>query len=137
MSEEKDIRWKQRFQNLGKAKTKFEFALSALAKDKQNELYQMALIQTFEFTFELAWKTIKDYLKYGGVEEANLPREVIKHAFNLKIIENGQAWIDMLEDRNLMAHTYDDSRARKAVEHIVSCYHKEVVQLYEFLEQKV
>lgn len=137
MIEDRDIRWKQRFQNLGKAKSKFEFALSELSKAKDNELYEMALIQTFEFTFELSWKTIKDYLKHGGVEDANLPREVIKQAFNLKIIEDGQVWINMLEDRNLMAHSYDDVRAKKAVRHIVEHYHKEISQVYRFLEMKL
>src|SRR3989338_6513485 len=99
-----DIRWKQRFDNLQSAYQRLRHAVQANAQAPDNDLFQMALVKAFEMTFELSWKTMKDYLKYNGVE-VKLPREVIKQAFANDIIADGQLWIDMLEDRNLMAHT--------------------------------
>jgi nucleotidyltransferase substrate binding protein (TIGR01987 family) len=69
-------------------------------------------IQRFEFTFELAWKLTKAILNYNGIE-AETPRVVIKEAFSAKLIGDGQAWIDMLEDRNKTSHIYDEKQALK------------------------
>jgi len=87
------IRWKQRFENFEKARKKLLTAARAVAANPSEELYQMALIQAFEFTYELGWKTLKDYLIYSGESKASLPREVIKHAFHHGVIEDGQTWI--------------------------------------------
>lgn len=67
-------------------------------------------IQRFEFTFELAWKLAKAILNYNGIEADN-PRAVLKEAFKAKIIGDGAAWIDMLEDRNKTSHIYDEKQA--------------------------
>lgn len=69
---DEEIRWKQRFQNFEKAFNKLENALSFHIKESDNELYQMTLVQSFEFTFELGWKTLKDYLSYSGNQEDKL-----------------------------------------------------------------
>ena len=106
-TEPKDIRWRQRFENFEKARKKLHKTLQALQQDFDNEIYQIALIQSFEFTYELGRKTVKDFLQYQGVKKVSLPREVIKQGFHHNIIEDGQSWINMLEDRNLMAHTYN------------------------------
>lgn len=94
---------------------------------------EMALIKTFKMTFELSWKTLKDYLKYNGIN-VKLSREVIKQAFANDIITDGQLWIDMFEERNLMAHTYDEARALKIVNNII-CQHymTGLEQLYQYL----
>lgn len=67
-------------------------------------------IQRFEFTYELAWKLAKAILNYNGIEADN-PRMVLKEAFKAKIIKDGTAWIDMLEDRNKTSHIYDEKQA--------------------------
>jgi len=69
-----------------------------------------ATIQRFEFTFELAWKLAKAVLNYNGIE-VEIPRLVIKEAFKAKLIRDGEAWIDMLEDRNKTSHIYDEKEA--------------------------
>ena len=132
-----DIRWRQRFQNLKNAHGQFAMAVSAYQNDQENILYRLALVQSFEFTYELSWKTMKDYLTYSGVKDAKLPRDVFKQGFQFNIIENGQAWIDMLEDRNLMAHTYSEENAQKAVSHICDTYQKEIGQVLAFFEKKM
>jgi nucleotidyltransferase substrate binding protein (TIGR01987 family) len=127
-----DVRWKQRFNNLQSAYQRLQHAVQANAQTSDNDLIQMALIKSFEMTFELSWKTMKDYLKYNGID-MKLPREVIKQAFANDIITDGQLWIDMLEDRNLMAHTYDEARALEAVNHICRRYMEGLEQLYQYL----
>jgi len=67
-------------------------------------------IQRFEFTFELAWKLARAILKYQGIE-AEAPRQVIKEAFKARMIQDGQQWLDMLEDRNKSSHIYDERQA--------------------------
>ena len=127
-----DIRWKQRFDNLQSAYQRLQHAIEVNEQTPDNDLIQMALIKAFEMTFELSWKTMKDYLNYNGID-VKLPREVIKQAFANDIITDGQLWMDMLEDRNLMAHTYDEARAIKAVNHICQHYIAGLNDLHQYL----
>jgi nucleotidyltransferase substrate binding protein (TIGR01987 family) len=106
-------RWKQRFANFENA---YLFFKKALESDTvNNELLRAGLIQSFEFTFELAWKTMKDKLEAGGVE-VNLPREVIQEAFQAKMIINGEVWLEALKRRNEMSHLYDNVMTKKTEE---------------------
>jgi nucleotidyltransferase substrate binding protein (TIGR01987 family) len=96
-----DIRWKQRFENYQKAL----MLLEQLANQKnKNRAETEGMIQRFEYTFELAWKLMKDYLEDGGLPVL-LPRECIREAFGAGMIENGELWMEMLDTRNIMAHT--------------------------------
>lgn len=108
---EMDIRWRQRFENYGKALAQLE---EFLAQPQLNKFEAQGLIQCFEYTFELGWKVLKDYLEAQGLS-APTPRAAIQQAFQIGLISNGHAWIDALEKRNLMAHTYDEQRADEAV----------------------
>lgn len=131
-----DIRWQQRFDNLQSAYGNLQEAVAANAQEPENKLIQMALIKAFEMTFELSWKTMKDYLDYNGIA-VKLPREVIKQAFANDIIVDGQSWIDMLEDRNLMAHTYNEDRSHLAIEHICQHYMDALAQLLAYLSARL
>lgn len=114
----KKIRWKQRFQNFEKAHHELSAAVS---KPSLSKLERTGLIKTFEFTFELAWKTLKDFLESEGLD-ASTPREVIKTAFQNKLISNGSLWIEALENRNLLAHTYEENLALNAEKSIKDKY---------------
>ncbi len=106
----KDIRWKQRFTNFNKAISQLtEF----IEKPNLNKFEVQGLIQCFEYTFELAWKTAKDYLEAQGFDVKS-PRQTIQTAFQSELIQNGHVWIDALEKRNLMAHTYDEAKVQEA-----------------------
>ncbi len=106
----KDIRWKQRFKNFNKAISQLtEF----IEKPGLNKFEVQGLIQCFEYTFELAWKTAKDYLEAQGFDVKS-PRQTIQTAFQVELIQNGHVWIDALEKRNLMAHTYDEAKVQEA-----------------------
>jgi nucleotidyltransferase substrate binding protein (TIGR01987 family) len=101
------VRWKQRFENFERAFLLLKEAF-AKAPAEMSDLEKEGTIQRFEYTFELAWKTLKDYLVYSGVTFDQItPRSVIKAAFAARIIADGRVWMDMLDQRNLMSHTYD------------------------------
>jgi len=129
----KDTRWRQRYENFNKAFNQFNEA--NLNFDKLSVLEKEGLIQRFEYTFELAWKTLKDYLEAKGVT-TNFPREVIKSAFQYGMIEQGEVWMDMLEKRNLMAYTYDEARFKLALEKIHEEYGQALKQVYDELSSK-
>ena len=131
-----DTRWKQRHENFTKAFNRLKQAVVAIESQPYNDLYQIALIGTFQFTFELAWKTLKDYLKYQGIQ-AHMPRDVIKQAFHFQLIQNGQTWIDMLEDGNLMAHVYQEDKAQQAALSIQCIYVSAITQVHTLLAEKL
>lgn len=130
----KDIRWRQRFQNFTKAFNLLEVTIADFSK--LSILEKEGMIQRFEYTFELAWKTLKDYLEAQDVP-ANFPREVIKSAFHYGLIQNGEVWMDMLEKRNLMAHTYDEARFKLALTMIIDEYFIAIKQVHTDLGAKL
>ena len=129
----KDIRYKQRFENLSKAFVKLKEAIDNY--QNLSTLEKEGLIQRFEYTFELTWKTLKDYLESQG-EIVKSPREVIKTAFKYEIIDDGDIWMDILEKRNLFAHTYDESLFNQSLSYIVDSYFLEIEKVYYYLESK-
>ncbi|HEY5325448.1 MAG TPA: HI0074 family nucleotidyltransferase substrate-binding subunit, partial [Mucilaginibacter sp.] len=94
------------------------------------------LVQAFEFTFELGWKTIKDFLYEQGLN-TNYPRETIKEGFKTQIIEDGHTWLQMLEKRNELSHTYNSATAEQAVEVIKYQYYQAIEQVYHFFKDKI
>lgn len=131
---EKEIRWRQRFENFNKAYTQLNSAISDF--DMLSILEKEGLIQRFEYTFELAWKTLKDYLEAQDVD-AKFPREVIKAAFHYELIEDGEVWMDMLEKRNLLAHTYDEKRFNLAINKVKEEYYQAISQVHSLLGEKI
>lgn len=103
-----DIRWKQRFANFSKAMNHLENALQIPSPDI---VQKAGIIQFFEMSFELAWNMVKDYLEEQGFVDVKSPRSALKKAFEMNILENGHDWMDLLQDRNLTAHTYDEQKA--------------------------
>ncbi|WP_425636610.1 nucleotidyltransferase substrate binding protein [Algoriphagus yeomjeoni] len=112
-----DIRWKQRFSNFNKAMNHLENALQITNPDI---VQKAGIIQFFEMSFELAWNVVKDYLEEQGFVDIKSPRSALKKAFEMNILENGHDWMDLLQDRNLTAHTYDEQKAsdmEKLIDH--------------------
>jgi len=114
-----DIRWKQRLSNLQKS---LEHLADAIEIEKPSIIEQAGIIQFFEMSFELSWKTLKDYLEEQGFIDVKSPRATIKKAFEIELIEDGQKWLEALENRNLAAHTYDDATAKEIYELICDSY---------------
>jgi nucleotidyltransferase substrate binding protein (TIGR01987 family) len=127
-----DIRWKQRFANFERAFKRLEEASNRVTGDW---LQVAGLIQTFEFTFELGWKTLKDFMLFRG-EDVKFPRDVIKIAFQKGLIADGHVWISMLEKRNELSHTYNDKQALIASDLIRHTYFRAIEQVYRGLKEK-
>lgn len=109
-------------------------SLKAGLEEPATELAIDGVLHRFEFTFELAWKTIKDYLEYIGiVEKTGSPREVIRTAFENSIIEDGEEWIDMMLARNQLSHIYDKEMSRDIYLDIKNIY----LPLLQGLEKKL
>jgi nucleotidyltransferase substrate binding protein (TIGR01987 family) len=106
----KETRWRQRFSNLSRAFDLYQEAVNAVAL---NRLEKEGLIQRFEYTFELSWKTMKDFLEGKGIETP-YPRDVLKQAFAAGLIRDGDIWMRMLDQRNLLSHTYDEKTFEEA-----------------------
>jgi len=126
----KEIRWRQRFENFDKAYRQFHAAI--LDFETLNLLEKEGLVQRFEYTFELAWKTLKDYLEAKAVA-VKYPRDVIKAAFQYELIQDGEVWMDMLEKRNILAHIYDEERFNFAIKMIKDEYYNAIKQVHNTL----
>ncbi|MCR4315428.1 MAG: nucleotidyltransferase substrate binding protein [Planctomycetes bacterium] len=128
-----DIRWKQRFQNFKRA---FNLLREPFEKGAENlsVLEKEGVAQRFEYTIELAWKTLKDFLEESGLVIAPVtPKNVIKEAYAANLISDGQVWIDMLEIRNLLSHTYDEKVFSDAVNAIDETFLEAIEALVVFL----
>lgn len=133
MNQYKDVRWKQRFINFEKS---YQLLEKYINKSIESELERAGIIQLFAISFELSWKLMKDYLE---AQEYNVksPRESIKQAFQMGLIDNGHIWIDGLADRNLTVHTYDEKLANKMIQDIANLYFPELKKLYEKLNKEL
>jgi nucleotidyltransferase substrate binding protein (TIGR01987 family) len=118
-----DIRWKQRFQNFKKALITLKNAVNLAAERDLTDLEKQGVIQGFEFTFELAWNVMKDYLEEQGITGIIGSKNAIRQAFNKDIIEDGELWLEMVKDRNLASHIYDEETANGLFTAIKSTYY--------------
>ncbi len=114
-----DIRWQQRLANYTKALTQLR---KFIDKGELNEFEEQGLIQAFEYTYELAWNVIRDYLREQGNQNIHGSRDAIREAFTLELINDGNGWMAMLKDRNLTAHTYNEETAQAIAKNITTCY---------------
>ena len=132
-----DIRWRQRFENFVRALGLLRDAL-ADGQEKLSPLEQEGAAHRLEYTLELAWKCMKDYLEESGVSIIpSTPRQVIKEAFVAKIINDGQVWIDMLNHRNLLSHTSDFTIFEDAVRATVARYLPALQSLHQFFSKEL
>jgi nucleotidyltransferase substrate binding protein (TIGR01987 family) len=127
----KDIRWKQRFANFKKAFTQLK---KFIDKDELNELEKQGLIQSFEYTYELAWNVIKDYYEYQGETNIQGSRDAFRLAVNRGLIDNGELWMEMIQSRSKTSHTYNEEIAEEIVESILKNYFIQFKELIEKLD---
>jgi nucleotidyltransferase substrate binding protein (TIGR01987 family) len=117
-----DIRWMQRFQNFKRAFQQLSAAVELAEERALSELEQQGLIQAFEFTHELAWNTLKDFLESRGATKLFGSKDATRAAFTAGLIKDGSAWMEMIESRNQSTHTYEASTAEAIARQIISSY---------------
>ena len=129
-----DVRWQQRFANYRRALEQLEgfFEPPAL-----NQREQQGLIKAFEYTFELGWNSLRDLLRSQGNAELLGSRDTLREAFRLGLISDGEAWMLMIQDRNLTSHTYNRATAELIAAHIGSSYLPCFLALRQRLEQRL
>jgi nucleotidyltransferase substrate binding protein (TIGR01987 family) len=118
-----DVRWKQRFSNFLRAFQTLTEAIELSQARALSPLEQQGLIQGFEFTHELAWNVLKDYLTYQGIVDLVGSRDASRSAFKNALIEDGEVWMKMIEARNQTSHTYNIDTAQAIVHSICQSFY--------------
>lgn len=125
----KDVRWKQRFSNYINALLTLDEACALAQSRPLSRLEQQGLIQGFEFTHELAWNVLKDYLTHQGITGLVGSRDATRSAFANGLIEQGDDWMQMIADRNLSSHTYAQNTAQAIADRVLERYYPAFKQL--------
>lgn len=121
----------EKLENYKKALARLE---EALAEKEPDQFVYDAIIKRFEFTYELAWELLKALIEYKGGEDVRFPRDVFKEAYAKGLLKNGEIWLDMLNDRNLSSHTYNQEKVMEIFMRIKHRYFDEFVRLAETIE---
>jgi len=131
---EEDMRWKQRLANYRKALSRLSDAVALGHERPLSDLEKQGVIQAFEFTHELAWNVLKDFLlSRGSMEPVYGSRDATRQAFSAGLIGNGDVWMEMILDRNRSSHTYEPQTAEAVYKAATERYHPEFLQLLEQL----
>ncbi len=134
-----DIRWIQRLRNYRQALSCLTAAVELAGERPLSELEQQGLIQGFEFTHELGWNVLKDYLEEQGFVGIIGSKGATREAFKNGLITDGEAWMDMIKARNLTSHTYKVEVADEIAKNILGRFHpamRELERRFAELEKK-
>ena len=126
-----DIRWKQRFDNYQKALMQFT---KFIEKGELSELEEQGIIKAFEYTYELAWKVIKDYYEEQGEVSIQGRRDALRLAFQRGLITDGDNWMNMIKSRIASVHTYNLEVAQQINQDIHDIYFQLFTELKEKME---
>ena len=132
-----DIRWKQRFGNYQRALQTLSRAVALSAERPLSELEQQGLIQVFEFTHELAWNMLKDFLEAQGIAGLIGSRDAIRTAFKNGLLQEGETWMEMIKARNLSSHTYQLELANRLAAEILQRFYPAFVALEQKMQELV
>ena len=134
--EEQDIRWIQRFNNYKKALAKLGEAVQLDAERPLSELEKQGIIQAFEYTHELAWKVMKDYLKDVGEVKTIGSKDATREALTADLITEGEIWMEMISSRNQTSHTYNEHTANDIFNKVIKEYFPEFMAFRDTMEHK-
>jgi len=132
-----DVRWKQRFVNFKKAFAQLEDAVSLSKQRELSQLEKQGVIQAFEFTHELAWNVLKDYLEDQGEQSIRGSKDATRSAFKVSLITEGELWMAMIQSRNISSHTYDEETAELLFIAIVDDYYPLFLALRSEMERLI
>lgn len=120
-------------ENFCRAVVRLQEAVAEYEKTPASTVLRDGVIQRFEFTFELAWKSLKEYMEdQGAARDMNFPKEVLKAAYAAGLIQNDGVWLDMLASRNITSHIYDDAQAAQVMSSIRDRYLAPLLELAAF-----
>ena len=130
-----DIRWRQRFNNFDKALLQLKDAVELNRKRDLSNLEKQGTIQAFEFTHELAWNMLKDFLQDQGNQNIRGSKDATREAFKQGLIHDGEQWMAMIQSRNMSSHTYHEYTAQQLLDAIVGHYYVLFVELQNQMKQ--
>lgn len=130
-----NIRWIQRYNNYKKALKQLEEAVELTKERKLSNLEKQGLVQVYEFTQELSWKVLKDFMQSRGTEDLYGSKDVVREAFKIGLIENGDIWMEMIKSRNLTSHTYDEATIEEIINLIIGKYYYEFNKLNQKMDK--
>ena len=132
---DQDIRWQQRFANYKKALLQLQSAVELSTQRALSNLEKQGVIQAFEFTHELAWNMLKDYLQDQGNQNIKGSKDATREAFKVELIVDGEQWMAMIQSRNISSHTYNEHTADELVNVILKWYFPLFVELQTEMEK--
>ena len=128
-----DTRWQKRFENYRRALARLREAVELAQQRSLSDLERQGLIQAFEFTHELSWKTLKDFLGSRGVSDLFGSRDATREAFTQGLIADGECWMAMIRHRNLSIHAYDEATISEIVTAVIDAYLSAFLELEQAL----
>ena len=129
------MRWQQRFSNFRRALAQLAEAVELSKARELSRLERLGVIQAFEFTHELAWNVLKDYLQDQGDPDIKGSKDATRAAFKVELIADGEAWMAMIQSHNISSHTYDERTADLLVNAIIGSYYAQFVALHTEMEK--
>lgn len=132
-----EVRWRQRFQNFENAFNTLTRIINRYESSPDDEVVKMALVQAFEFSYELAWNCMKDFLENEGFTEVKNSKQAIRTAFQAELILDAEGWMTAIQKRNLASHSYNDIILTETVEYIKDDFYPIVSKLYQDLKNQL
>ncbi|MBF4695161.1 nucleotidyltransferase substrate binding protein [Fusibacter ferrireducens] len=124
-----DVRWKQRFDSYKKALSQLKEAIELMSQRPLSNLEKQGVVQAFEFTHELSWNLMKDFLEDRGNTGIYGSRDVTRQAFKYELIVEGDIWMNMIKSRNLTSHTYDETTVDEIIRLVSKQYLRAFIEL--------
>ena len=132
-----DVRWIQRLDHYEKALAQLSEAVDIAQSRALSNLEKQGLIQAFEFTHELAWNLLKDYIEHTGGQKLIGSKDTSREAFQKNLIADGDTWMSMIASRNLSSHTYNIDTANSIEDKVIKSYHRSFVELRSKMKKLV
>ena len=133
--EERQPRWLERLSIFKNAIARMAEVIELSKQRTLNQFERDSLIKRFEFTYEMAWKLMMSFEKENGVTELLGSKDVVRMAFGMSLIDNGEAWLEMIDDRNKTSHLYDEEMAADVMDEIINTYYPLFVELQDKMNQ--
>lgn len=133
---DKDIRWIQRYNNYVKAFDNLSEAVETATNKELSKLEKQGLIQAFEYTYELAWKVVKDFFEFRGETDIYGSRDAFSLAFERGLIQKGGYLMESIKSRQLTSHTYNEETAEQIYHDIINKYYEAFEELLYALKKE-